>query len=73
MGHAGLCHFTGSRRRSSLCCKEEEGVKDVITTDLFGRRSDEIWPAVEFNGGDVLSTAGRVSMHGEEEFTMEKC
>jgi hypothetical protein len=40
---------------------------------LYGRRSDGIWQAAEFNGGDILSLAGRGSRRGGEELTVGKC
>jgi hypothetical protein len=69
----GLCHLASSRHRSSLWYEEEEeGVEDVLTMDLFGRRSDGIWPLAEFNGGDILSMVGRGFRRGEEELIVEK-
>jgi hypothetical protein len=69
-----LGHRTGSGHGSSPQCEEEEeGTEDVLTTDLFGCRSDGIQSVVEFNGGDILSSAGRGSRHRGEELIAGKC
>jgi hypothetical protein len=69
-----LWHAAGSGHGSSPQCEEEEeGVEDVVTTDLFGQRSDGIRSVVEFNGGDILSLTGRGSRRGGEESTAGKC